>query len=318
VSELLDRLAQAPDGLLLMAALFTAAALYAAFTGLRRVRNIEDVPTARVRSAPQGYVELVGKAHSLDGEPIIAPLSRTACCWYRYRIEHRGEKGWRPVETGKSDGIFMLRDATGECIIDPDGAEVTTEHSQTWYDNGDGWGGGHGVHARLPSLGKTADAVVNVGGKLMSGLGGAGDYRYTEAVVLDGDPLYAIGWFHTVGPGERASTVRELTGAILREWKQRPDTLRERFDSNNDGRIDTDEWERARGAAEQAALEDYARQFGGKPLHTLKKPPDRRLFLLSNLPEFGLVRRYRWRMRLGFGAFLVLASALAVMISGRL
>ena len=29
---------------------------------------------------------------------------------------------------------------------------------------------------------------------------GVGQYRYTEAVILDGDPLYAIGEFHTLGP----------------------------------------------------------------------------------------------------------------------
>jgi hypothetical protein len=316
MKALLDSLAQAPDGLVIMTALFAVVAFYAAFTGLRRARNIEDVPTARIRSAPQGYVELIGTAHSLDGEPIIAPLSRTSCCWYRFRVERRGDKGWRPVESGSSDGIFLLRDDTGDCVIDPDGAEVTTRHSRSWFDNGDGWGG-HGVHMRLPSLGRTADTVVEVGGKLMSGLGGMGDYRYTEAVIVDGDPLYAIGRFHTVGPAERAATVRELTGAILREWKQHPETLRQRFDTNNDGQIDGDEWERARAAAEQAALEDYAAQFSGGELHTLKKPSDRRLFLLSNLPEFGLLRRYRWRMRLGFAAFLLLGSALAVMVAGR-
>lgn len=316
MTQWLDKLADAPDGLIAVAAVLALAAFFAAFTGLRRVRNIEDVPTAKVRSAAQGYVELIGTAQTLGGEPIVAPLSRTACCWYSYKVERRAEKGWRGLQSGSSDGIFLLRDETGDCIVDPEGAEVTTVHKQTWFDHGDGWGG-HGVHMRLPSLGKAADAVVDVSSKVFSSLGGSGDYRYTESVIVHGDPLYAIGRFHTVGPGERAATIRELTAAILREWKQRPDTLRERFDLDRDGAIDQAEWERARGVAEQEASRDYAAQFQGRQLHTLKKPADGRLFLLSNLPEFGLLRRYRWRMRLGFSAFLLLSGVIAVMLSGR-
>ena len=317
MTEWLDRLAQAPDGLLVVIAVVASAAFVAGLTGLRRARKIEDVPTARVRSAAQGYVELTGTAHALDGEPIVAPLSRTACCWYRFRIERRGDKGWRPLETGSSTGIFVLRDATGDCIVDPEGAEVTTEHSRTWYDNGDGWGA-HGVHMRLPSLGRTTDRIIDVSGKLLSGFGGGGDYRYTEAVILDGDPLYAIGHFHTISPTEKAATLREITASILREWKQRPDTLRERFDRDRDGTLDQEEWEQAREVAAGQAAREYAEQFNEDQLHTLKKPADRRLFLLSNLPEFGLLRRYRWRSRIGFGAFLMLAAAVAVMLSTRL
>lgn len=311
-----DRLAHAPDGLLVFVVLLALAALYSGFSGLRRARRIEDVPTARVRSAPQGYVELTGTAIALDGEPIISPLSRTACCWYRYRVERRAGKDWRAVESGASDGIFLLRDDTGDCVIDPEGAEVTTTHKRTWFDDGNGWGG-HGVHMRLPSLGKTSDTIVAVSEKLFSGLGGGGDYRYIEAVVVDGDPLYAIGRFHTIGPGDHASTLRELTGAILREWKQRPDTLRERFDIDRDGLIDADEWERARDVAQREAAADYARQLRGDQLHMLKKPADGRHFLLSNLAEFSLLRRYRWRMRLGLGSFVLLASAAAIMLSTR-
>lgn len=316
MTQWLEKLAQAPDGLLAVASVLAIAAFVTAFSNLRRARKIEDVPTAKVRSAPQGYVELIGTAQSLSGEPIVAPLSRTQCCWYRFKIERRAEKGWRRLDTGSSDGIFILRDETGDCVVDPEGAEVTTTHSRTWYDHGDGWGG-HAVHMRLPSLGKTADTLVDISSKVLSGFGGSGDYRYTEAVILAGDPVYGIGRFHTVGPGERAATIRELTGAILREWKQRPDTLRERFDVDRDGTIDMDEWERARAIAEKEAAEQYAAQFSGASLHTLTKPSDGRLFLLSNLAEFGLLKRYRWRLRIGFTGFLLLAAAIAVMLSAR-
>lgn len=315
----LERLAYAPDPLLAFVAVLAVAALVAGFSGLRRTRHIEDVPTARVRSAHQGYVELTGTAHMLDGEPIIAPLSQVPCCWYTYSVERRSGKDWRQVRSGTSDGIFVLRDGTGDCVIDPEGAEVTSRHRRRWSDDGSGWGTGHGVHARLPSLGRTADLVVSVGGKVLETLGsGIGEYRYTEAVILDGDPLYAIGQFRTVAAGDHESSLRDLTGAILRDWKRSPETLRERFDTNRDGLIDQQEWERARGAAQAEAAREQAETLRREPLHTLGKPADSRYFLLSNLEEFGLLRRYRWRMRLGFGAFLPLAAATLLMLSTRL
>ena len=313
----LHELAHAPDGVLVFAVILSVIALWSGFSGLRRTCHIENVPTARVRSAPQGYVELIGTAKSLDGEPIVAPLSRISCCWYRYRVEERNGKDWRIVRKGTSDSIFLLVDDTGDCVIDPEGAEVTTERTRTWFDDGDGWGG-HGVHMRLPSLGKTADTVVKISEKLFSGVGGGGRYRYTEAVMLDGDPLYAIGHFRTLGAADHANTLRELTGAVLREWKARPDTLRERFDSNRDGLIDGQEWEHARAVAEREAAQVHAESLRKDVLHTLSKPNDGRFFLLSNLAEFGLLRRYRWRMRLGFAAFTVLALASALMLSTRL
>ena len=97
-----------------------------------------------------------------------------------------------------------------------------------------------------------------------------------------------------------------------------PETLRERFDTNRDGVIDGVEWERARTVARREAARELATELDGKPLHTLKKPIDGRYFLLSNLEEFGLLRRYRWRMRIGFGLFLLLGGALMLMVSTRL
>jgi hypothetical protein len=317
MSDWLYRLAHAPDGIAALTAVGAVAALWWGYSGLRRARHIEDVPTARVRSAPQGYIELTGRAHAMDGEPIIAPLSNTACCWYRYRVEHRDGSRWDLVESGTSDGIFLLRDETGECVIDPEGAEVTTSHKRSWASDGSGFGG-LPVHARLPSLGRTADFVVNVGGKFLEALSGAGEYRYTEAVILDGDPLYAIGEFHSLGPGHHDVSIRELTGAILREWKQQPETLRERFDLDRDGVIDQDEWEKARAAAEREASAEYAANLRRDHVHTLRRPADRRYFLLSNLEEFSLLRRYRWRKRLGLGTFVLLAAAFATMLSTRI
>lgn len=317
MSAWLERLADAPGGALWFLAVVAVAGAWFGFTGLRRVRQIEDVPTARVRSAPQGYVELIGQAFALGGEPVIAPFSKTPCCWYSYRVERRTRRGSHPVERGTSDAIFLLRDASGECVVDPEGAEVTSRHSSSWSDDGTGWGG-HGVHARLPSLGSTADSVVGVGGKVLELLGsGVGEYRYTEQVILDGDPIYAIGRFRTLGANAHGGSVAERTGAILREWKRQPDTLRERFDRNRDGQVDQSEWEQARKVAAEEAAREQSREQQRGPLHLLERPHDGRYFLLSNLEEFGLLRRYRWRMRFGFLGFVLALAATAWMLSIR-
>ena len=47
-----------------------------AYATLARKRLIEDTPTSRIRSAPQGFVELAGVAGVFEGEPIIAPLTQ--------------------------------------------------------------------------------------------------------------------------------------------------------------------------------------------------------------------------------------------------
>ena len=216
----LDRLAQAPDGLLFFLAVLAAVGLWMGFSGLRRGRLIEDVPTAKVRSAAQGYVELIGTAQALEGEPIISPLSQTVCCWYRFQVQRRSDRQWRTEQSGVSDGLFILRDDTGDCLIDPEGAEVSSRHSRTWAGDGSS---AVAVHARLPSLGRVSDLVVDVGGGLLERLGsGIGEYRYQESVLLPGDPLYAIGTFRSLDAGGAAASLHELTGAILREWSASP------------------------------------------------------------------------------------------------
>ncbi|WP_455203621.1 hypothetical protein [Kaarinaea lacus] len=47
-------------------------AFYFAFLYLKRARIIEDTPTSKIRSAAQGYVELQGRAQTMEGAPIIA------------------------------------------------------------------------------------------------------------------------------------------------------------------------------------------------------------------------------------------------------
>ena len=119
------------------------AAGWGAYSMLVRKRVLQDTPTALIRSASQGYIELQGHAELMDGAPIHTPLSSRICVWYRYNVEEKqrhhsgsGSKSqWRSIESGISDSLFYLVDSTGRCAVDPEGAKVTSSSRDTWYGN---------------------------------------------------------------------------------------------------------------------------------------------------------------------------------------
>ncbi len=302
----LAQLQQSP-GLLAFIGIIGVVGLLVGFSSLRRYRLIEDIPTARVRSAPQGYVELHGQARALPGEPIVAPLSQTPCCWYSFRVEQRAGKNWRTIDSGTSDGLFLLRDETGECLIDPEGAEIDTTHSQTWHGSAAGLGL-PGLHRLGQDFGpgfRVASRVLGASGALLGG-----GQRYTERVILEGDPLYAIGWFHSLDDSDFRDSERVRMQEILREWKAHPERLRERFDLDRNGTIDLREWQLAREQARRQAREELEPARNDTHVHVLRKPPQG-IYLIANREESALVRRLRWRARIGLGLF-----GLALLIDG--
>src|SRR4051794_9943525 len=103
-------------------AAMTTVSFCAWMANYRRYRQVDDVPTSKIASAAQGYVELLGKSVSMD-TPVLSPVSGLPCCWYRYRIERNtsGDK-WQHEDSGESIAHFLLVDDTGQCIISPDGA----------------------------------------------------------------------------------------------------------------------------------------------------------------------------------------------------
>ena len=112
---------------------------YLFFRYLWRYRMMQDTPTALIRSAAQGYNEFSGIAKMLAGEPIIAPLTKKNCVWYRYQVEERQSRfvrgssrtNWHIYEKGVSDGVFSLQGPTGQALVDPDDAEVIHSVSDT-------------------------------------------------------------------------------------------------------------------------------------------------------------------------------------------
>ncbi len=282
-----------PDDEFWAIALFALAAaiggFYFAFRFLRRARIIEDTPTAIIQSAPQGYVELTGIAVEMEGEPILAPLTKQPCCWYSYKVERRGDKGWITVDSGSSEHLFLLRDNTGDCIIDPEGADVTSDQKEVWYGDGRIATTHDGARLSLDwKLLQRADEFLNKANAIGS------RHRYTETRIHAGEQLYAIGRFKTLDEMDHIQQRSEITRELLREWKRDEASLLFEFDHNRNGQIDSQEWEQARHKAEAQARTEQERLIAGSVLNTLSATGSgSHPFLLSTLPQFSLVRRYR-------------------------
>lgn len=270
----------APEEFWLVAAVLVAAALFGFwvwFRSMKRARLIEDTPTSKCRSAAQGYVELIGIQKLMPGDPIRAPLTGRLCTWWEYCIEekrtswHKGRRQtrWVTVDRECSDALFLIRDDTGEAVIDPEGADVTSSAQDRWYGS-----------SRWPKGGP-------------AGRGLFGGYRYTERRMHEDDVLYAIGHFQTRSSHHEPLQRGRETAALLAAWKRDQAGLLARFDADANGSIDLAEWEKARMAAE-AEVSQRIRELALDPgIHLMSRPPDGRPFILSVLPETELTRRFR-------------------------
>ncbi len=287
---------------IVVAALGSAYCGFRAWYGLHKARTIEDIPTAKARSAPQGYVEPEGAGKPMDGPPIIAPLSGLPCVWFRYRIEeqitteHRGhtQTRWQTVDKGESTEVFWLEDDTGHVAVDPEGADVTPKHKDVWQSRS--LTGGINYPAYIASFLATHT--------------GPNPYRFTEERINPDERIYALGMLKNVASYTNQPTVDEEVRELLKAWKQDQAKLKERFDLNQDGNIDQQEWMLARAAARREVLKtrrETQMQFtDGINLLSRTRDDTRRPYILSAYPQGHLVKRYRVAAALyGAGFFLL-------------
>ena len=267
-------------------------------------RAIEDTPTARVRSAAQGYVELCGRGLPAADSSNKGPLTGIPCTWWRYKIEGRRYSGrsfsWRTVDSGMSCEPFLLDDGTGQCLIDPRGAEVLPVATDRWY------GPTEWPQGRIPDptgvLGWLADAFIT------------DKYRYTEYRLQPHEKLYAIGAFRSLGGAGGAAGADDVAAELLHAWKQDHAALLARFDTDHDGAISSAEWERARETARREAQARCAAEEREPVVNVLAEPMDGRAFLVSASDGESLARRFRRRALFGSAGFVGSAAALTWML----
>jgi len=264
-----------------------------------RARHLLDTPTSRIRSAAQGYVELVGMLRELSVPQPVAPLTGESCLWWRYCIEEYRSNGkrssWNVLERGTSEAWLRLADATGECLIDPRGAEVHPAFRRVWT--------GSLRHPR---------GIAPSGwlGLLTSGR----RYRYTEERLHEGEPLYAIGDFRTSGGGRQGLDLQSAKREVIRQWKGDFAGLLQRFDSNGDGQLDDQEWNRVRLAARLEAEDRHWQSSAVPEQHQLGRPVEALPFVLSSHGEEVLTRRFYWQAAGGAVMCLIGAVWLATLL----
>lgn len=277
---------------------------WCAFKAWAKNRVIEDTPTSRVRSAAQGYVELSGRGILPADSHNRGPLSGMPCTWWRYKIEERRYAGrsrsWSTIQSDTSAVPFLLDDGTGQCLIDPRGAEVFPGATDVWYGPTE-WPemhipNGTGIFAWL------VDNFVT------------DKFRYTEYRLQPHEPVYAIGAFRNLG-GVSVEDPDAAVTDLLHAWKQDQATLLARFDSNRDGTLSSAEWEEARAAARRQIIESRAAEVPPPSLNVLADPMDGRSFLLAASDGESLARRLRRRALAGLGGFVGSSAALTWMLT---
>ena len=269
--------------------------LYAFYQMMRKhhiARVIENTPTSKIRSAAQGYVELNGKAKLMNGSILVSPLSTRTCVWYRYKIEEEYEyqdskgntiRSWRTIKSATSDDVFVIEDETGKCIIDPDDANVVVADKRVWYDR---------------SLLKSR--------------------RYTEELITQNESLYAIGLFKTIDRTERHQFKRHVS-ELLRQWKTSPNLLLLKYDKDNNGELNQQEWQQVRLAAEQQIRREYGQQYQQQALNLLAMAENNdQAFILSTLSEEKLIKLFQLHIAGNILTFFVMGSLVIWAINIRL
>ncbi len=257
-------------------ALMSAISLLAWNANYRRSRVISDTPTSRAASAPQGYIELYGKAKRHPGYDTVSPASRRPCVWFRYSVEQKIGDKWERVEGGTSSETFLLDDGTGQVVIDPDYAEIITRDRRSWRE---------------------------------------GTLRYKEWLLAPGNNLYVLGELRTEGGGATQVDTAGDLNALLAQWKANKPALLKRFDLDGNGEVDLKEWELARQAALREVRKTQQEILSQPGVNIVRKPRDGRLFLLSDLSPAQMARRYGFWTLIQLAIALAAGTGLVVLVA---
>ncbi|CAM5342261.1 hypothetical protein [Thauera mechernichensis] len=222
---------------------------------LRHARLIADTPTSRIASAAQGYTELRGRGQPLDGTPLRSPINGLPVLWYRVLIEQRQRDGkWKRETVDESDASFLLEDASGQCVVNPEGADMMV---------------------------KRCDVVRR------------GDMRYTQWSLIRHDRIYVLGDFATLGSVNTDFDFSAQVRELLASWKADHPGLLARFDLDGNGEIDVREWELARSQARREVRRLHEEVMAAPEVHVMRRPTGRRLYLISDHDPARIARRYR-------------------------
>lgn len=265
----------------LVPALLSLLLVWRGFHALRLKRQVENMPTSKVRSLAMGLVELHGRAERRYA--LVSPMSHTPCVWFRLSKFRNDENGIRRFLASSDSGpvSFFLDDGTGRALVLPEGAKICADTN----------------HEGPPS-----------GGLLFANQRTDDDEHWVEEVIPEGTWLYVLGFAR---PRRQAPTsLKERLVERLRHLKS--SAAMQRFDGDDDGRLSEEEWTAARQVIEQDILaesldsEQDPRQQREKT--AIGRPPQRGLpFIIAEAAsELQVAGRY------GRRAFLLLSVAVGL------
>ena len=252
-------------------ALASAGLFWAGFYFIRLKRRVENTPTSRIRSIAMGLVEVHGRA--LRKYALVAPMSESPCVYYRVRKYSKDRRNqWKLTSDINSKHVpFLLDDGTGMVTVDPMHATVKARVSHSGVP-GEATLAFHGVSLSEDDINE----------------------KWVENVIYEGTTVYVLG-FARPSRQERKS-LRERTTEKLRDLKLDRRALH-RYDTDGDSRISEDEWDVARGDAEQVALREHLVEGGGRRQQehvVIARAPQRGMpfVVAETLSEGDLTRNY--------------------------
>lgn len=262
--------------LLFMVSVVSIITVYTGLQSYRRYRVISGTATSKIRSAPQGYVELKGLGEWMPGDSIHSPFSGRRCLWYQCQIDRRERTGknrtrWNNISNQVSDQIFHLVDETGKCAIDPESAHVEPEINNQWYGSNQ-------------DCKHTPDSGFSFG---------QNNYRFTEKIITLATEIYVIGHFQTKHHVPEETFIESEVTALIREWKLNPARYLSQYIDEAGGEIQDEVWGAINQAARRQILSHISEQ--NQPLHLISKLPyDNRPYIVSATTEDKLLWEKKW------------------------
>lgn len=271
-------------------------AFFRGFARLRRERLIENIPTSTVRGLAMGLVELIGQAE--EARLFKAPLTDAECVYYRYTVERYQSSGrsshWVTVAKGDSGcSPFWLKDATGKIMVFPQGAEVMMPIDYQFET---------GLFASMP---ETLSAFMR-----NHALGCTGTLRFKEWRIEPEEMVYVLGTArNTSNPAE------DHKNKLLQRLEALKDNPRQmaEVDSNKDGTVSIEEWDKAVNRVEQALIEEELKSgIENNGVNVIIDRGDAgEVFILSDEDQTQITKSLSWQAF--FGVFGGAALSLAML-----
>jgi hypothetical protein len=161
-----------------------ALAFAAGTSGIVAMREMRLTSRSPIASAQPGYVSVEGTLHLMpNADGVIGPQTKERGVWYELETNSgsKDARTWRE----RSAQLFVIRDESGEAVIDPRGMSVRTRHSTTKLGTSTIASSGKRVSERMLREGDTAYVL----GELTTAPGPNGEPRRMLRVAEDGRRL---------------------------------------------------------------------------------------------------------------------------------